>query len=91
MKIFKDWEKQTEAFVIFLGKEALLQSRRARKFLKNFKTSGDIDCLKSSSVQCGAAMEAVTLFRIAKSHFKLDTFNRKHINKDHEKNQAQQN
>jgi hypothetical protein len=80
MKIFKDWEKQTEAFVIFLGKEALLQSRRARKLLKEFKTSGDIDCLKSSSVQCGAAMEAVTLFRIAKSHFKLDTFNRKHIN-----------
>lgn len=80
MKIFKDWEtKPVESFVIFLGKEALLQSRRARKLLKEFKKNGDIDCLKSSSVQCGASMEAVTVFRIAKHHFKLDTFNRKHI------------
>jgi len=57
MKIFKDWEtKQIESFVIFLGKEAILQNRRARKLLKEFEKTGDIDCLKSTCVQRGASM-----------------------------------
>jgi hypothetical protein len=81
MKIFKDWEtKQIESFVIFLGKEAILQNRKARKLLKEFEKTGDIDCLKSTCVQSGASMEAVKSFSIAKNYFKLDTFNRKHIN-----------
>lgn len=84
MKIFKNWEDDITAFVIFLGKDVIAQKRRMRKLYDQYYKKGDPTAYKQYNVQLGAAMQMSSLYSIAKYHFKLDNFNRKHINKDHE-------
>ena len=87
MKIFKDWNnKPIESFVVFLGKDVAAQKRRIKKLYKLYKDHGDIEAIKQYATQLGAAMQTNTLYEIAKHHFDLDSFKRKHINKKHEKN-----
>lgn len=79
MKIFKDWEtKPVESFVIFLGKDVIAQKRRARNLYNQYQ-KGDTHAYKNYNVQLGSAMQTSSIYAIAKYHFKLDTFNRKHI------------
>lgn len=82
MKIFKDWEtKPIESFVIFLGKDVIAQKRRARNLFDLYQ-KGDTCAYKNYNVQLGSAMQTSSIYNIAKYHFKLDTFNRKHINNE---------
>jgi hypothetical protein len=79
MKVFKKWsEEDAISFVVFLGKEARDSSRRMREFYSKYNNNGDLDSLKQYTVQCGAAMQLRSIYTIAKYHFGLDTFNRKH-------------
>lgn len=82
MKIFNDWDNnKIGSYVIFLGKEARNHCRRMRSLYNEYIKSGDIEALKHYTVQCGSAMQTKSLFAIAKYHFELDTFKRKHANK----------
>lgn len=82
MKVFKKWsEEDISCFVVFLGKEARDSSRRMREFYIKYVNTGDLDSLKQYTVQCGAAMQLRSIYTIAKYHFGLDTFKRKHTTK----------
>jgi hypothetical protein len=85
MKIFKNWNNPIEAFVIFLGKDVISQKRRARSLYKQYYELGDVHAYKNYNVQLGSAMQTSSIYNIAKIHFKLDTFNRKHINNEKNK------
>lgn len=84
MKIFKNWEDDISAFVIFLGKDAIAQKRRMRKLHDQYYKKGDPTAYKQYNIQLGAAMQMSSLYSIAKYHFKLDSFNRKNIIKNDE-------
>jgi hypothetical protein len=49
-----------------------------RNLYCEYNKSGDIEALKKYTVQCGSAMQTKSLYTIAKYHFELDTFKRKH-------------
>jgi hypothetical protein len=85
MKIFKNWENDISALVIFLGKDVISQKRRMRSLYKQCYEKGDVHAYKQYHVQLGAAMQTSSIYNIAKIHFKLDTFNRKHINNEKNK------
>lgn len=85
MKIFKDWNNEIPAFVVFLAKESCAQNRRMRKLHNQYYENGDVDVLKQYTTQCGVAMHSHTVYNIAKVHFGLDSFKRKHIIKNNEK------
>lgn len=85
MKIFKNWENDIPAFVVFLGKDVLAQNRRMRRLHKEYYVNGDVNALKQYTMQCGVAMQTNTIYNIAKHHFNLDSFKRKHINNKDEK------
>jgi hypothetical protein len=80
MKIFKGWEETPiEAFVIFLGKEVIVQNRRMRRLYKECTVNGDVNAVKQFVTQSGVAMQTNTIYNIAKTHFNMDSFKRKHI------------
>lgn len=85
MKIFKNWEDDISAFVIFLGKDVIAQKRRMRKLHDQYYKKGDPTAYKQYNVQLGAAMQTSSIYNIAKIHFNLDSFKRKHINNKDEK------
>lgn len=85
MKIFKNWENEISAFVIFLGKDVIVQKRRMRKLHDQYYKKGDPTAYKQYNVQLGAAMQMNSIYTIAKYHFNLDSFKRKHINNKDEK------
>jgi hypothetical protein len=84
MKIFKNWENDISALVIFLGKDVIAQKRRLRSLYKQCYEKGDVHAYKQYHVQLGSAMQTNSIYDIAKHHFKLDSFNRKHIIKKDE-------
>lgn len=86
MKLFKSWDNEAASFVFFLGKEARDHARRMRKFYTEYQHKGNVESLGKYTVQCGSAMQTLSLYDIAKLHFKLDTFNRKHIKTQHTTN-----
>ncbi len=90
MKIFKNWEDYIKAFVIFLGKDTILQKRRMRNMYNQFHKKGDPYAYKQYNVQLGAAMQSSSIYNIAKYHFKLDSFTRKHITKKYENKKIQE-
>lgn len=89
MKLFKNWDDPIQAFVFFLAKDALAQCRRMRKLYKQCK-QGEVEVLHQYNTQCGVAMQTNTIYNIAKFHFKLDSFNRKHIIKSNESQKFQE-
>jgi hypothetical protein len=91
MKIFKNWENDISALVIFLGKDVIAQKRRMRNLYKQCYEKGDVHAYKQYHVQLGAAMQTSSIYNIAKIHFKLDSFNRKHIIKNDEKENPKEN
>lgn len=91
MKIFKNWENDIQAFVIFLGKDVISQKRRMRSLYKQCYEKGDVQAYKQYHVQLGAAMQTSSIYNIAKIHFKLDGFNRKNINNEKQKDQENSN
>jgi hypothetical protein len=70
MKIFKDWkENDIPSFVMFLAKEAQRQKRRMRYYYEKFAKDGEVNSMNVYQIQQGQAVEADTLFTIAKEHF----------------------
>ena len=70
MKIFKDWkENDVPSFVMFLAKEAQRQKRRMRAYHQRFMKDGEVNSMNVYQIQQGQAVEADTLFIIAKEHF----------------------
>jgi hypothetical protein len=91
MKIFKNWENNISALVIFLGKDVIVQKRRMRSLYKQCFENGDINAYKQYYVQLGSAMQTSSIYNITKIHFNLDSFNRKHIITKNEKENTQEN
>lgn len=73
MKIFKDWkENDIPSFIMFLAREAQRQKRKMRYYYQKFAKDGEIDSMDVYQIQQGHAVEADTLFLIAKEHFNFD-------------------
>jgi hypothetical protein len=73
MKIFKNWKSQdVSSFIIFLAKETQRQKKKMRNLYKRLNENAEAEIIHTYHVQQGIAVEADTIFTLAKAAFKVE-------------------
>jgi hypothetical protein len=70
MKIFKNWkENDVASFLMFLAIETKKQKRKMREYYKKVTSDADPNMIHIYHVQQGYAVEASTIYILAKESF----------------------